>query len=417
MEKLRIQGGRMLSGKVRVGGAKNAALPELVATLLTDEQVRLTNVPAVRDVATIIRLLEHLGVTIERDANETRAWLSAFNETEAPYDLVKTMRASFLVLGPLLVRTGRARVSLPGGCAIGARPVDQHLLALAQLGANLRVEKGYVIAEARRLRGSEVTFPSRTVGGTEHLMLAASLAQGTTVLRNAACEPEIVDLAILLNLMGAKIEGAGSETIEIHGVSELGGADHEILPDRIEAGTYLVAGALKGNRLEITNCRPVHFKAVINKVQEIGANIELGDDFLFISASSNYRASNTRTEPHPGFPTDMQAQYMALMTQAAGSAMVTETIFENRFMHVPELNRMGADITIDGHRAIVRGPRQLGGARVMATDLRASASLVLAGLVAEGETIIDRLYHLDRGYESLVEKLGGAGAEVERFRE
>lgn len=417
MEKLRIQGGRMLSGKVRVGGAKNAALPELVATLLTNEQVRLTNVPAVRDVATIIRLLEHLGVTIERDANETRAWLSAFNETEAPYDLVKTMRASFLVLGPLLVRTGRARVSLPGGCAIGARPVDQHLSALAQLGANLRVEKGYVIAEARRLRGSEVTFPSPTVGGTEHLMLAASLAQGTTVLRNAACEPEIVDLAILLNLMGAKIEGAGSETIEIRGVSELGGADHEILPDRIEAGTYLVAGALKGNRLEITNCRPVHFKAVINKVQEIGANIELGDDFLFISASSNYRASNTRTEPHPGFPTDMQAQYMALMTQAAGSAIVTETIFENRFMHVPELNRMGADITIDGHSAIVRGPRQLGGARVMATDLRASASLVLAGLVAEGETIIDRLYHLDRGYESLVEKLGGAGAEVERFRE
>ena len=412
MEKLRSQGGRMLSGKVRVGGAKNAALPELVATLLTDEQVRLTNVPAVRDVATIIRLLEHLGVTIERDANETRAWLSAFNETEAPYDLVKTMRASFLVLGPLLVRTGRARVSLPGGCAIGARPVDQHLSALAQLGANLRVEKGYVIAEARRLRGSEVTFPSPTVGGTEHLMLAASLAQGTTVLRNAACEPEIVDLAILLNLMGAKIEGAGSETIEIRGVSELGGADHEILPDRIEAGTYLVAGALKGNRLEITNCRPV-----INKVQEIGANIELGDDFLFISASSNYRASNTRTEPHPGFPTDMQAQYMALMTQAAGSAIVTETIFENRFMHVPELNRMGADITIDGHSAIVRGPRQLGGARVMATDLRASASLVLAGLVAEGETIIDRLYHLDRGYESLVEKLGGAGAEVERFRE
>ena len=417
MEKLRIQGGRMLSGKVRVGGAKNAALPELVATLLTDEQVRLTNVPAVRDVATIIRLLEHLGVTIERDANETRAWLSAFNETEAPYDLVKTMRASFLVLGPLLVRTGRARVSLPGGCAIGARPVDQHLSALAQLGANLRVEKGYVIAEAQRLNGSEVTFPSPTVGGTEHLMLAASLAQGTTVLRNAACEPEIVDLAILLNLMGAKIEGAGSETIEIRGVSELGGADHEILPDRIEAGTYLVAGALKGNRLEITNCRPVHFKAVINKVQEIGANIELGDDFLFISASSNYRASNTRTEPHPGFPTDMQAQYMALMTQAAGSTTVTETIFENRFMHVPELNRMGADITIDGHSAIVRGPRQLGGARVMATDLRASASLVLAGLVAEGETIIDRLYHLDRGYESLVEKLGGAGAEVERFRE
>ena len=417
MEKLRIQGGHMLSGKVRVGGAKNAALPELAATLLTDEPVRLTNVPAVRDVATIIRLLEHLGVKIERDANGTRSRFCAFNGTEAPYDLVKTMRASFLVLGPLLVRTGRARVSLPGGCAIGARPVDQHLSALTQLGANLRVEKGYVIAEAQRLNGSEVTFPSPTVGGTEHLMLAASLAQGTTVLRNAACEPEVADLAILLNLMGARIEGAGSDTIEIRGVSELGGADHEILPDRIEAGTYLVAGALKGNRLEIANCRPAHLEAVINKVQEIGANIELGDDSLCISASTDYRASSTRTEPHPGFPTDMQAQYMTLMTQAVGAATVTETIFENRFMHVHELNRMGADITIDGHSAIVRGPRQLGGARVMATDLRASASLVLAGLVAEGETIIDRLYHLDRGYESLVEKLGAAGAKVERFRE
>ncbi len=417
MEKLRIQGGHMLSGKVRVGGAKNAALPELAATLLTDEPVRLTNVPAVRDVATIIRLLEHLGVQIERDANGTHSRLCAFNGTEAPYDLVKKMRASFLVLGPLLVRTGRARVSLPGGCAIGARPVDQHLSALTQLGANLRVEKGYVIAEAQRLNGSEVTFSSPTVGGTEHLMLAASLAQGTTVLRNAACEPEVADLAILLNLMGARIEGAGSDTIEIRGVSELGGADHKILPDRIEAGTYLVAGALKGDRLEIANCRPAHLEAVINKVQEIGANIEPGDGSLCISASTDYRASNTRTEPHPGFPTDMQAQYMTLMTQAVGTATVTETIFENRFMHVPELNRMGADITIDGHSAIVRGPRQLGGARVMATDLRASASLVLAGLVAEGETIIDRLYHLDRGYESLVEKLGAAGAKVERFRE
>jgi UDP-N-acetylglucosamine 1-carboxyvinyltransferase len=417
MEKLRIQGGRVLGGKVRVGGAKNAALPELVATLLTKETVRLTNVPAVRDVATIIRLLEHLGVTIERDANETRAQLSTLKGTEAPYDLVKTMRASFLVLGPLLARTGRARVSLPGGCAIGARPVDQHLSALTCLGADLRVEEGYVIAEANRLRGAEVTFPSPTVGGTEHLMLTATMAQGTTVLRNAAREPEVTDLAVLLNMMGADVEGAGSDTIEIRGVSELGGADHEILPDRIEAGTYLIAGALKGDRLEVTKCRPMDLETVINKVQEIGADIELGDDFLRISASSGYRGSDARTEPHPGFPTDMQAQYMALMTQATGSAIVTETIFENRFMHVPELNRMGADITIDGHSAIVRGPRQLGGARVMATDLRASASLVLAGLAAEGETIIDRLYHLDRGYESLVEKLGGAGAEVERFRE
>ncbi len=417
MEKLRIQGGRTLSGQVRVGGAKNAALPELVATLLTEEPVRLTNVPAVRDVATIVRLLEHLGVDIERDGDETRARLSSFNGTEAPYDLVKTMRASFLVLGPLLARTGRARVSLPGGCAIGARPVDQHLSALARLGADLRVEEGYVVAAAQRLRGGDVTFDSPTVGGTEHLMLAASLAKGTTVLRNAAREPEVADLAALLNAMGAEVEGAGSDTVVIRGVSELGGADHEILPDRIEAGTYLVAGALKGDRLEVTRCRPKDLEAVLDKVQEVGADIEIGDDFLRVSAASDYRGVDVRTQPHPGFPTDMQAQYMALMTQATGSAVVTETIFENRFMHVPELIRMGADITVDGHTAIVRGPRQLGGAKVMATDLRASASLVLAGLAAEGETIIDRLYHLDRGYESLVEKLSGAGAEVERFRE
>ncbi len=417
MEKLRIQGGRTLSGQVRIGGAKNAALPELVATLLTEEPVRLTNVPAVRDVATIVRLLEHLGVAIEHDADETRAQLSAFNETEAPYDLVKTMRASFLVLGPLLARTGRARVSLPGGCAIGARPVDQHLSGLARLGADLRVEEGYVVAEAQRLRGVDLTFDSPTVGGTEHLMLAASLADGTTVLRNAAREPEVADLAALLNAMGAEVEGAGSDTVVIRGVSELGGADHEILPDRIETGTYLIAGALKGDRLEVTKCRPMDLEAVIDKVQEVGADIEIGDDFLRVSAAYDYRCVDARTQPHPGFPTDMQAQYMALMTQATGSAVVTETIFENRFMHVPELNRMGADITVDGHTAIVRGPRRLGGAKVMATDLRASASLVLAGLAAEGETIIDRLYHLDRGYELLVEKLTGAGAEVERFRE
>ena len=417
MEKLRIQGGCTLSGRVRVGGAKNAALPELVATLLTNEPVRLTNVPAVRDVATIIRLLEHLGVEIERQGDETRAQLTTLNATEAPYDLVKTMRASFLVLGPLLARTGRARVSLPGGCAIGARPVDQHLSALARLGADLRVEEGYVVAEAERLRGAEVTFDSSTVGGTEHLMLAASLADGTTVLRNAAREPEVVDLAKLLQAMGAEVEGAGSGTIEIRGASELGAADHAILPDRIEAGTYLVAGALSGESLEIAGCRPMDLEAVIDKVKEVGVDVELGDDFMRVSAAASYRSVDARTQPHPGFPTDMQAQYMTLMTQAEGSAVVTETIFENRFMHVPELNRMGADITIDGHSAIIRGPRPLGGAKVMATDLRASASLVLAALAAQGETIIDRLYHLDRGYESLVEKLGGAGAEVERFRE
>jgi UDP-N-acetylglucosamine 1-carboxyvinyltransferase len=417
MEKLRIQGGRKLTGTVRVGGAKNAALPELVAALLTDEPLRLSNVPAVRDVATIVRLLQHLGVEVQREGDKAQARLGDLNGFEAPYDLVKTMRASFLVLGPLLARTGRARVSLPGGCAIGARPVDQHLAGLARLGAELRVEEGYVVAEANRLRGAEVIFDTPTVGGTEHLMLAAALAEGTTVLRNAAREPEVGDLAVLLNAMGADVRGAGTDTIEIRGVDRLSGAEHEIIPDRIEAGTYLIAGALQGENLEVTHCRPRDLEAVIRKVQETGVPVEAGADSLRVSAPGEYRGVDVRTQPHPGFPTDMQAQYMTLMTQASGSAVITETIFENRFMHVPELNRMGADIGIDGHSAIVRGPRTLGGARVMATDLRASASLVLAGLAARGETIIDRLYHLDRGYESLVEKLGGAGAGVERFRE
>jgi UDP-N-acetylglucosamine 1-carboxyvinyltransferase len=417
MEKLRIQGGRILRGTVRVGGAKNAALPELVACLLTDEPLRLTNVPAVRDVTTIVRLLEHLGVAVERDGGAAAVRLASINGSEAPYDLVKTMRASFLVLGPLLARCGRARVSLPGGCAIGARPVDQHLAGLARLGVDLHVEEGYVVAEAERLRGAEVIFDAPTVGGTEHLMLAAVLAEGTTVLRNAAREPEVADLAVLLNLMGAGIEGAGTDTVTIHGVRELGGANHEIIPDRIEAGTYLIAGALCGDDLEVTHCRPLDLEAVIAKVGAAGVPIAEGKSSLRVSAPGGYTSVDVRTQPHPGFPTDMQAQYMALMTQATGSAIITETIFENRFMHVPELNRMGADIGIDGHSAIVRGPCTLGGARVMATDLRASASLVLAGLAAQGETIIDRLYHLDRGYEKLVEKLRGAGAEVERFRE
>jgi UDP-N-acetylglucosamine 1-carboxyvinyltransferase len=417
MDKLRIQGGCTLSGSVRVGGAKNAALPELVAGLLTDESVRLRNVPAVRDVATIIRLLEHLGVEVERDGNAAVTGLTSFSATEAPYDLVKTMRASFLVLGPLLARTGCARVSLPGGCAIGARPVDQHLAALARLGANLHVEEGYVVAEAQRLKGAEIIFDSPTVGGTEHVLLAAVLADGTTVMRNAAREPEVLDLAVLLNAMGGDIEGAGTDTVVIRGVRELGGAEHEILPDRIEAGTYLIAGALCGEDLTVSSCRPHDFEVVIDKVQESGARVHVDEDSLRVSVGEQHRSVDVRTQPHPGFPTDMQAQYMALMTQASGSAVITETIFENRFMHVPELNRMGADITIDGHSAIVRGPRKLGGARVMATDLRASASLVLAALAAEGETIIDRLYHLDRGYEALVEKLGAAGADVERFRE
>jgi len=417
MEKLRIQGGHPLSGQVRIGGAKNAALPELVAALLTDEPLRLTNVPAVRDVTTIRRLLEHLGARTERNGRTVDAQLQGFNGTEAPYDLVKTMRASFLVLGPLLARTGTARVSLPGGCAIGARPVDQHLSGLARLGADLHVEEGYVIAAADRLRGAEVVFDSPTVGGTEHLMLAASLAKGTTVLRNAAREPEVADLAVLLNAMGADIEGAGTDTVAIRGVRELGGAVHEIIPDRIETGTYVIAGALMGDGLEVSHCRPLDLEAVVAKVAEAGADLTIGDDSIRVSARPEYRGVDVKTQPHPGFPTDMQAQYMVLMTQATGATIIAETIFENRFMHVPELNRMGADIGIDGHTAIVRGPSRLGGARVMATDLRASASLVLAALAADGESVIDRLYHLDRGYESLVGKLVGAGAEAERFRE
>ena len=417
MEKLRVQGGRPLRGEVRVGGAKNAALPELVASLLTDEPVTLTNVPAVRDVATICRLLEHLGVEINRTDGRITAQLTAMQRQEAPYDLVKTMRASFLVIGPTLARTGKARVSLPGGCAIGARPVDRHLDALARLGAELRVEEGYVVAEASRLKGAEITFDVPTVGGTENLMMAASLASGTTVLRNAAREPEIEDLAVLLNAMGGDVEGAGSDNVVIRGVAELHGTEHEILPDRIEAGTYVIAGALAGDDLCVSSCRPLDLDVVLEKIQAAGGKVEISDDGIRVTKADELNSVDVSTQPHPGFPTDMQAQYMVLMTQATGTSVIAETIFENRFMHVPELNRMGADITIDGHSAIVRGPSPLGGARLMATDLRASASLMLAALTAEGETVIDRLYHLDRGYEALVEKLSGAGAAVERFRE
>jgi UDP-N-acetylglucosamine 1-carboxyvinyltransferase len=418
MEKLRIQGGKKLSGKVRVGGAKNAALPELVASLMTDEPLHLTNVPDVRDVATICRLLEHLGVGVERrEDGEVLTNVDHLTSCEAPYDLVKTMRASFLVLGPLLARTGQARVSLPGGCAIGARPVDRHLSALARLGADIRVEHGYVVAEADRLRGAEILFDVPTVGGTENCLMAATFAEGTTVIHNAAREPEVEDLAKLLISMGADIEGAGTDTIVLHGVDSLDGAKHSVIPDRIEAGTYVVAGALVGDPLEVSCCHPPHLDAVLDKVAETGATLTIGDDDILVSAPESLQSADMKTQPHPGFPTDMQAQYMVLMTQATGSSIITETIFENRFMHVPELSRMGADISIDGSTAVVRGPSPLSGANVMATDLRASASLVLAGLVGAGTTVIDRLYHLDRGYEGLAAKLSSAGADVERFRE
>ncbi len=417
MEKLRIRGGQRLRGRVPIGGAKNAALPALAATLLTDDEVRLENVPEVRDVDTTCRLLDELGSNVTRPTPGvvvTRG--TGRPASEAPYDLVKTMRASFLVLGPLLARTGRARVSLPGGCAIGARPVDRHLAGLARLGAELKLDQGYVEARCERLLGAEVVFDVPTVGGTENCMMAATLAEGVTVLRNAAAEPEITDLADLLTAMGARIGGAGTDTVEIDGVSSLHGTHHPIIPDRIETGTYLVAGALAGDRLELVGCRPDHLGAVIDKVAATGANVRIDPDRIVVSRGE-HRPVDLHTQPYPGFPTDMQAQFMVLMTQATGRSVVRENIFENRFMHVPELSRMGADIRIDGRNAIVSGPTSLTGATVMATDLRASASLVLAGLLAEGETIIDRLYHLDRGYGNLVNKLADAGAEVQRFRE
>ena len=417
MEKLRIEGGHTLRGTVTIGGAKNAALPALAATLLTDAEVRLHNVPDVRDVDTTCRLLDQLGVEVSRPEPGvvvTRG--SGATGSEAAYDLVKTMRASFLVLGPLLARTGRARVSLPGGCAIGARPVDRHLAALEALGADLHLEEGYVEARCDRLHGAEIAFDIPTVGATENCMMAATLAKGTTTLRNAAREPEIADLAKLLTTLGARIEGAGSDTIIIHGVDELGGGTHHVIPDRIEAGTYLIAGALLGDRLELTNCVTEHLQTAVDRVRASGAEVITEPDRIVVSRRE-FRPVDVQTQPFPGFPTDMQAQFMVLMTQAAGSAVIRETIFENRFMHVPELHRMGADITIDGRNALVRGPTRLSAAHVMATDLRASASLVLAGLVAKGETVIDRLYHLDRGYEHLEQKLASVGAKVERFRE
>jgi len=417
MDKLRIEGGHRLQGIVPIGGAKNAALPALAATLLTDAEVRLHNVPGVRDVDTTCRLLDQLGVEVSRpEPGVVVTRPRRATGSEAAYDLVKTMRASFLVLGPLLARTGRARVSLPGGCAIGARPVDRHLAALEALGAELHLEEGYVEARCDRLQGAEIAFDIPTVGGTENCMMAATLAQGSTTLRNAAREPEISDLANLLTTLGARIEGAGSDTITIHGVDELGGGTHHVIPDRIEAGTYLVAGALLGDRLELTNCSTEHLQTAVDRVRASGAEIVAEADRIVVSRG-DVLPVDVRTQPYPGFPTDMQAQFMVLMTQATGSAVIRETIFENRFMHVPELHRMGADITIDGHNALVRGPTPLSAARVMATDLRASASLVLAGLVAEGETVIDRLYHLDRGYENLQQKLAAVGASVERFRE
>jgi UDP-N-acetylglucosamine 1-carboxyvinyltransferase len=416
VDKIRVVGGRPLEGTVRISGAKNASLPALCAALLTEEPVRLTNVPEVRDIQTMGRVLRALGAAVEfRVGGGVEVRARELTSVEAPYELVKTMRASVLVLGPVLARLGRARVSLPGGCAIGARPINLHLLALEKMGAAITVEHGYVEARAERLRGAEISFDTVTVTGTENLMMAASLADGETVLRNAACEPEVKDLADLLGAMGAKIEGAGTPTLRVVGVPSLHGARHLVIPDRIETGTYVVACAIAGGEIEIHQCHPPHLVAVIEKLRETGIRIEEGPDNLRVRAPRRLQAADVETLPHPGFPTDMQAQYMALMTQAGGVSTITESIFENRYMHVAELERMGAQLRVDGRTAVVTGPTPLSGAQVMATDLRASACLVLAGLAATGETIVDRVYHLDRGYYRIDEKLRGLGADIERI--
>jgi UDP-N-acetylglucosamine 1-carboxyvinyltransferase len=416
MDKIRVVGGRPLEGTVRISGAKNASLPDLCAALLTDQPVTLRNVPEVRDISTMGRVLTALGAEVEfRVGGVVEVKAAKLVSVEAPYELVKTMRASVLVLGPLLAREGRARVSLPGGCAIGARPINLHLSALEKLGAEITVEHGYVEARAERLRGAEIYFDTVTVTGTENIMMAAARADGETTIRNAACEPEVVDLADLLVNMGAKIQGAGGPVLRVEGVERLHGADHTVIPDRIETGTFVAACAISGGEIEIRACEPGHIRAVLEKFRETGIRIEEGPDNLRVRAPRIIKPANVSTLPHPGFPTDMQAQYMALMTQAAGVSTLTETIFENRYMHVAELERMGAHVRAEGRTAIVTGPTPLSGAQLMATDLRASACLVLAGLVASGETVVDRVYHLDRGYYRIDEKLRGLGADIERI--
>ena len=420
MDKLRIKGGHRLQGQVRISGAKNSALPAMAASLLTPDEVVLENLPFVNDIFTTRRLLRELGVAVEfEQEHSARLRAEKILSHEAPYDLVKTMRASVLVLGPLLARTGRARVSLPGGCAIGARPINLHIKGFEKLGATVRTEHGYIEAAAERLTGSEILFDKITVTGTENLMMAAALADGRSVLQNAACEPEVVDLAEMLTKMGAKIEGAGTSMISIEGVRTLRGTTHRIIPDRIETGTFLAAGAITQGELELIDCNPAHLSSVIEKLRETGVNIEAASGTagrMTVKGTGDLHAADVVTKEYPGFATDMQAQYMALMTQAAGTSVITENIFENRFMHASELMRMGANIRIDGARAIVTGKTQLSGATVIASDLRASASLVLAGLVADGITVVDRVYHLDRGYEKIEEKLRSVGAQIERLK-
>ena len=421
MDKLLIRGGRRLEGDIVISGAKNAALPDLCAALLTAEPVEMANVPRLQDVDTTLKVLRSLGATAERlegDDSRVRIDASGVDKPEAPYELVKTMRASILVLGPLLARFGHARVSLPGGCAIGARPVDQHIKGLQAMGADITVEHGYIVAKATRLKGARITTDMVTVTGTENLLMAATLADGETVLENAAQEPEIADLAELLIAMGAQIEGHGTSRIRVQGVERLRAPalPHQIIADRIETGTFLCAVAAAGGDVTLRKARPDHLGAVLDKLREAGVSLETGEDWIRVRADSRPRSVGFRTSEYPAFPTDMQAQFMALNAVAEGSAHISETIFENRFMHVSELARLGAHIEVDGHAAVVHGVPRLSGASVMATDLRASASLVIAGLVAEGETLVDRIYHLDRGYDRMEDKLRAVGADIQRVR-
>jgi len=416
MDKIRIHGPCRLQGRVRASGAKNAVLPEMAATLLVDGPVTLRNVPVVRDVQTMIKVLRHLGARrVSLDGDVLRVEGGAAGEPEAPYDLVRTMRASILVLGPLLARLGRARVSLPGGCAIGARPIDYHIEALRRMGAAIEIEHGFVVASSPRLKGAEIVFAERTVTGTENVMMAAVLAEGRTVLKNCALEPEVTDLARFLNACGARIEGAGTGRIVIEGVERLRGTEHRVIPDRIEAGTFLIAAAATQSAVTVERCDPTHLETVLDKLQECGVVLRVDGDAIGVEKDGPLRGVNVTTRPYPDFPTDLQAQFMALMTRAEGVSIITETVFENRFLHVGELRRMGARIVVDGQTAIVAGPAPLSGAPVMASDLRASACLIVAGLSAEGETVINRAYHIDRGYEKVETKFQTLGARIERI--
>ena len=420
MDKFIIRGGNPLVGTVRVSGAKNSALPAMAAAILTDEEITLENIPQVRDIETQRRLLASMGAVVARHEGDAQDNVTiscrSLSDPVARYEIVKTMRASSLVLGPLIARAGMARVAMPGGCAIGGRPIDLHIKGLEKMGATITQEHGYLEARASRLRGAHLVFEKITVTGTEDLLMAAVLAEGDTLMENCAREPEVVDLASLLTAMGAKIHGAGTSTIQVQGVSRLHGARYRINPDRIEAGTFLIAGAITGGDLIVANCNPSHLGAVISKLLEAGVRVEqLGPDSVRVRSEGHLRATDISTEEYPGFPTDMQAQYMALATQSEGVSQVKENIFENRFMHVQELVRMGANIKVDGNTATVRGAAKLSAAAVMCSDLRASASLVLAALVADGESILDRVYHMDRGYERIEEKLRGVGAQIRRL--